>query len=95
MTHVPATASHETELPVTLLTQPDCPWCEHAKSVLASVAADYRLTITEIDLHGQEGQRLTSTSPVPYAPGVLLDGALFSFGRLSERALRRALKKKN
>jgi glutaredoxin len=87
MTRIPADIRE-----VTLLTQPDCKWCEHAKKVLASVATDYPLMVTEIDLHTPEGQQLTATNPIPYAPGILLDGALVGFGRLSERALRRALK---
>ncbi|GAA1720402.1 glutaredoxin family protein [Fodinicola feengrottensis] len=87
MTH----SKENTYASITLLTQPDCGWCEHAKKVLTIVSADHPLTITEIDLHSQDGQRLTANNPVPYAPGILLDGHLIAFGRPSERALRRAL----
>jgi hypothetical protein len=76
---------------ITLLTQDDCTLCEHAKQVLAKVAADHPLTITEIDLSSDEGQRLGLHAGVLFAPGVLLDGQPFSHGRLSERRLRRAL----
>ncbi|MGW9028085.1 glutaredoxin family protein [Streptomyces sp. NPDC055722] len=77
---------------ITLLTQADCGLCEHAKQVLTKVSADHPLTITEIDLNSEEGQRLGMLAGVLFAPGVLLDGVPFSYGRLSERRLRRALK---
>ncbi|MET9835783.1 glutaredoxin family protein [Streptomyces sp. NPDC006385] len=78
---------------ITLLTQADCTLCEHAKEVLAKVGADHPLTITEIDLNSEEGQRLGMLAGVLFAPGILLDGVPFSYGRLSERRLRRALEK--
>jgi hypothetical protein len=76
---------------VTLLTQPDCSLCEHAKRVLAAVAADHPLTVTEIPLDSPDGQRLAVETGMLFAPGILVDGAAFGFGRLSERALRKAL----
>jgi glutaredoxin len=76
---------------VTLLTQPDCSLCEHAKQVLARVAAEHPLQVTEIDLASTAGHELALTARVLFAPGVFLDGEPFSHGRLSERKLRRAL----
>jgi glutaredoxin len=76
---------------ITLLTQTTCGFCDHAKHILTRVAHDYPLEITEIDLASEPGQRLATDAGVLFAPGVLLDGEPFSFGRLSERKLRRAL----
>jgi hypothetical protein len=76
---------------VTLLTQPDCALCDHAKAVLARVGADHPLRITEIGLATDEGRRLALDAGVLFAPGVLLDGKPFAHGRLSERKLRRTL----
>lgn len=76
---------------VTLLTQPHCALCDHAKEVLARVAEQYPLTVTEIDLRSEGGRRLAEQSGVVFAPGVLIDGQPFSFGRLSERRLTRDL----
>ncbi|WP_331753341.1 glutaredoxin family protein (plasmid) [Streptomyces sp. NBC_00637] len=76
---------------ITLLTQADCALCEHAKRVLAKVGADHPLTVTEIDLGSTEGQRLALEAGALFAPGILLDGEPFGYGRLSERRLRRAL----
>lgn len=76
---------------VTLLTQDACGYCDHAKAVLRRVGEDYSLQVTEIDLNTPEGKRLAEHAGVMFAPGVLLDGDGFSYGRLSERKLRRTL----
>jgi glutaredoxin-like protein DUF836 len=85
------TETTETTVIVTLLTQPDCALCEHAKQVLARVGAEHPLTVREIGLHTPQGQSLAVAGGVLFAPGVLLDGVPYAFGRLSERALRRHL----
>ncbi len=79
---------------ITLLTQDDCRLCDQAKSVVERVRADYRLTITQLDLTSEQGKALAVEASVMFAPGVLLDGKPFSYGRLSERKLRKALEQK-
>lgn len=76
---------------ITLLTQADCGLREHAKIVLAHIGRDMPLTVEEVDLASTEGQALSDGGWVLFAPGVLVDGQPFSYGRLSERRLRRAL----
>lgn len=74
-----------------MLTAPDCALCEIAKTVLTRVAADHPLTVEEISMHSDHGQDLATRHGVMFAPGVLLDDEMFSYGRLSERRLRRHL----
>ncbi len=76
---------------VTLLTQADCTLCEHAKTVLARVATDHPLAVDEVSLDSDAGRSLAAQAGVLFAPGVLVDGQPFSYGRLSERRLRRTL----
>ncbi len=76
---------------VTLLTQPNCGLCDHAKDVLARVARDRPLVVEEIDLGSDRGRYLATEAGVVFAPGILLDGQPFGYGRLSERGLRKAL----
>lgn len=76
---------------VTLLTQRACTYCEHAKEVLARVGQDFDLEIDEISLESDEGRSLATRHGVMFAPGVLLDGRPFGYGRLSERKLRKEL----
>jgi glutaredoxin len=74
-----------------LLTQDNCGFCDHAKQILQRVGQQYPLQITEINLTSAEGRRRAHDAGVLFAPGVLVNGEPFSFGRLSERKLRRAL----
>ena len=65
--------------------------CEHARQVLDGVSQEFPLTITEIDLRTTGGHQLAVEAGVLFAPGVLLDGEPFAYGRLSERKLRKTL----
>jgi glutaredoxin len=76
---------------ITLLTQTSCGMCQLAKEILARLGNDYRLSVTEVDLRTEHGRRLAAGAGVLFAPGVLVDGRPFSYGRLSERKLRRDL----
>ena len=76
---------------ITLLTQTSCAMCDLAKGILERLANEYSLSVTEVDLRSEEGRRLAAGAGVLFAPGVLVDGSPFSYGRLSERKLRRLL----
>lgn len=79
------------EVEVTVLTQPDCRYCELAGEILARVGREHPLAVTSIELGSPDGQDLAARHGVLFAPGILLDGRMFSYGRLSERRLRRHL----
>jgi thiol-disulfide isomerase/thioredoxin len=76
---------------VVVLSQSDCHFCDLAEQVLQRVARDYPLAVRHIALASEEGQALAARHGVIFAPGILLEGRLFSFGRPSERRLRRHL----
>lgn len=76
---------------VTILTQTSCVSCGQAKEVLSRLAADYFLQIHEVRLDTEDGRSLAARHGVIFAPGILIDGKLFSYGRLSEKKLRRHL----
>lgn len=76
---------------VTLLTATDCALCDHAKRVLADVGRDHPLVVQELSLSSADGRALATEHGVLFAPGILLDGRAFAYGRLSERRLRKAL----
>ncbi|SDI95661.1 Glutaredoxin [Arthrobacter subterraneus] len=77
---------------VTVLTQDNCAWCEQAKAILQDISATQPLSIEEIELTSEHGRDLAISHGVVFAPGILLDGQLFSYGRPSEKKLRRRLK---
>lgn len=76
---------------VLLLTKENCSLCDDAKDVLEKLRPHYGLEIQSISLESEEGRRLALTSSAAFPPVVFVDGELFSYGRLSERRLRRAL----
>ncbi len=77
---------------VVLLTKEDCHFCEQAKDVLARLRGEYDLRVREVALESKEGRSLALEAAAPFPPVVLLNGATFSYGRLSERKLRKALR---
>lgn len=80
---------------ITLLTQQSCGFCVQAKEVLARLRNEYNLQITEVSLDTHEGRELGMRHGVLFAPGLLIEDTSFSYGRLSERKLRRELERRN
>ncbi|TFV79395.1 thioredoxin family protein [Blastococcus sp. CT_GayMR19] len=80
---------------ITLLTQRSCAYCEQAKATLNQLRREHVFEAVEVSLETDEGRELGARHGVLFAPGVLVDGQLFSFGRLSERKLRRELQRRH
>ena len=78
---------------VTLLSQADCAMCVEAKDILARTSTEGLTTVEEVDLQSELGRNLALRNGVMFAPGVLVASQPFSFGRLSEKRLRRRLQK--
>lgn len=76
---------------VTLLSAPNCEMCDHAKAVLSRVGEDFDLEVEELSSEIERGRQLMMEHRVAFPPGVLIDGQPFSYGRLSERKLRKEL----
>ena len=77
---------------VVLLTKDECHFCDEAKRVLTRFADDGQLAFRDVRLDSEEGRQLAKDAGVPFPPVVFLDGEYFSYGRLSERKLRKALR---
>ncbi len=76
---------------ITILTQESCPSCVKAKDTLALIKDDYPVDVVEVPIATYEGQQLALRLGIVFAPGILIDGEFFSYGRLSEKKLRRHL----
>ncbi len=74
-----------------MLTTTDCGFCEQAKEVLRRLTTEYGLEVHEVPLDSEDGAQLANAAAAPFPPVVFLNGMPFSYGRLSERKLRRAL----
>jgi glutaredoxin len=79
---------------VVVLTQDQCHWCDEAKAILARLAEEYALSMTTLDVATPEGEALALQSGVLFPPGIFLEKETFSYGRLSERKLRRELERR-
>ena len=79
---------------ITLLTKAHCDLCEHAKEILGRVAADTDIAVDAVDVDTEQGRQLAERAGMAFPPGVLIDGEPFSYGRLSERKLRKTLTKR-
>jgi len=77
-----------------LLTQAHCAFCEQARAIIDRLATEYDLTVSTLDLATAEGQVRAEAAGMLFAPGVFLDDVPFSYGRLSERKLRRAIERR-
>lgn len=79
---------------VLLLTRDACTFCDRAKEVLGRLSSDYAISVRIVDMDSPEGEDLVERGGVMFPPGILLDGEPFSFGRPSERKLRRELEQR-
>ncbi len=74
---------------VLLLTTSHCHFCLDAQEILIRLEAEFDLKVRQIDLSSQEGKLISESMGLPMAPGILIDNELVSYGRPSERKLRR------
>jgi glutaredoxin len=79
---------------ITLLTQENCAFCEQAKEVLDRLSDEYPITVRELNLATPEGQSLAWHGGVMFPPGIFIGDDLFSYGRPSEKKLRRELERR-
>jgi hypothetical protein len=76
---------------ITLVTEPRSDFCDRAKEVLHYLSAEFEMTVTEIALASEEGRALAIEHAILTAPGLLVDGVLFSYGKVDEERLRMTL----
>ena len=79
---------------VTVLTQDACAFCDEAKEILERLSEEYPISSSTLQLASPEGEALAARGGIMFPPGIFLDGEPFSYGRPSERKLRRELTKR-
>ena len=84
-------AEYHKHFSILILTQEHCGFCEQAQDILERLSREYWLSVSTLDMASPEGQRLALQGGLLFPPGVVIDGEPFSYGRLSERKLRREL----
>ncbi len=86
--------SHHSAMNVLLLTREHCGFCERAKEILNRLAPEYGFSVSTLDLASPEGEALAVRSGIQFPPGIFMDGEPFSYGRPSERRLRREIERR-
>jgi len=76
---------------ILLLTQEHCGFCEQARDILERLSREYGLAVSTLDMHSAQGQELAIRGGLLFPPAIFIEGEPFSYGRLSERKLRREL----
>ncbi|MHB8596281.1 MAG: glutaredoxin family protein [Ktedonobacteraceae bacterium] len=79
---------------ILLLTQQNCSFCQQAKEVLDRLSTEYDFSVAILDVASPEGQALAMRGGIVFPPGVFINDEPFSYGRLSERKLRRELERR-
>ncbi|MBI2717338.1 MAG: thioredoxin family protein [Rhizobiales bacterium] len=80
-----------TALPILLLTRENCGYCDLAKQMLDRLSGEFPLAVSTLSLDTPRGQQLAEDNGILFPPGLFIDGKAFSYGRPSERKLRRAI----
>lgn len=78
---------------VLVVTSSACHLCEDALQALAEIARDRPLSIREVPLESEEGRAVFERFRPPMPPFVVVDGELFSSGRLPRKKLLRHLER--
>lgn len=78
---------------VVVVTSPSCHLCEDALAALAELAAEFPLSVREVAIGSPEGARIVERRRPAMLPAVVVDGELFSAGRLPRGKLRRYLER--
>jgi hypothetical protein len=76
---------------VVLLTSEGCHLCDDARDSLSSLAAEFPVSVREVEMTSPEGRRFVERYRPAMPPAILIDGELFSVGRLPRTKLRRYL----
>ncbi|MBI3647581.1 MAG: glutaredoxin family protein [Actinobacteria bacterium] len=78
---------------IVVVTSPACHLCEDALEALAELSEEFPLSVREVDMASPEGRQLVERHRPSMPPAVLVDGVLFSSGRLPRKKLRRYLER--
>ena len=76
-----------------MLTKDDCKFCEEAKAILRRLGDEFQLRISTDDIGLPRGQAIALNGGLLFPPGIVIEGRPFSYGRPSERKLRRELER--
>lgn len=80
---------------IVIITKEDCAFCDLAKALFGRLGAEYPLAVSTLSLGSPEGQELAERGQILFPPGIFIDGEPFSYGRPSERKIRREIDRRS
>jgi glutaredoxin len=80
-----------TPIEVVVVSAPACHLCADAQTALAEMAHRYALNVRAVEASSEEGRRVVAEHRPAMFPMVLVDGAVFSVGRLPRGKLRKLI----
>lgn len=78
---------------VVLVRSPACHLCDDATEALGELGDEFPLRVRIVDVESPEGRVIVAEHRPALFPAVLIDGQLFSAGRLPRKKLRRLLER--
>lgn len=78
---------------VIIVRSPACHLCEDAIRVFDETRGRFRLDVRVVEIDSKEGRAIVTHHRPPLLPAVLIDGRLFSSGRLPGKKLQRMLER--
>lgn len=84
-------ATLKSTVEIVVVTSPACHFCEEALVALEGLSAEFPVDVRVVDIRSDEGAEVVRVHRPPMPPAVLVDGELFSFGKLPRKKLRRYL----
>ena len=78
---------------VIVVRSPACHLCEDAIEALAEIGTTFPLDVRVVEIDSEDGRAIIARYRPALSPAVVIDGRLFSAGRLPRRKLRRTLER--
>jgi hypothetical protein len=78
---------------VVVVRSPACHLCEDAIEALDELGREFPLKVRIAEIESPEGRAIVAEHRPPLSPAVVIDGDLFSSGRLPRKKLRRMLER--
>jgi hypothetical protein len=76
---------------VVLVSAPACHFCDDAQVLLEQLSQRFELRVRKVDMLSDEGRALAVSHRMPFPPLLLIGGAYFGHGRISQRKLEQYL----
>lgn len=80
-----------TSIKVTLLSKKDCHHCDVAKKLFQNLQADYPIALEIVDMTSERGMTIGKDFGIFFPPGILINNKPFSYGRPSEKKIKKEL----